>query len=143
MKPNTVQKSNHSLNTFMDNFFNRSISDFVGRDTNASPAVNIVEDEAVFRIDLAAPGLDKADFTLKVEKDHLTIGAQKETTTETENTDYKRREFNYQSFQRSFQLSKNIDKEAITANYEDGILAITLPKKEVVVEDQVKTIEIS
>ena len=79
---------------------------------------------------------------MNIDKNQLTISAKQESDTKEKDAEYKRREFNYQTFQRSFQLSKDIDKTAIKAVYKNGILGITLPKKEVV-ESKVKKIEIS
>jgi len=115
----------------MDEFFNRSISDIVGTDvTFDSPAVNVIETEDAFEIEVAAPGLDKNDFKVTVEKDHLTISAEKETEEKEENTEqtYKRREYNYQKFSRKFRLPNTVDKGSPKAKYLQGILKITLEK---------------
>ena len=88
-----------------------------------------METEKNFRIELAAPGLNKEDFNIKVEKDTLSISAKKETST-VEGEKVKVREFAYTSFQRNFNLPKTVDAEAIEARYENGVLSVTLPKKE-------------
>ncbi len=98
-----------------------------------SPAVNIKETEGNFTIELAAPGYKKEDFEIKVEKDQLIINAKLETTKEdakesTEN--YKRKEFSFRNFTRSFHLTETLDGEKIEANYKAGILNIMIPKKE-------------
>ena len=121
-----------TIDQLFDNFFNRGLNDFFGNDfVKDSPAVNILEKEDHFRIELAAPGLDKGDFDVKVEKDHLVITAKKETSTEEKEAEkFVRREFSYTSFQRSFRLSDQVNPEGIVANYENGVLVINLPKLE-------------
>ena len=81
---------------------------------------------------LAAPGLQKSDFNINIENDYLVISAEKKTEKEETGNEGKftRREFNYSSFKRSFQLDENINREGIAASYENGVLSITLPKKE-------------
>ena len=143
-KYNSQRPFSSELGGFIDNFFNSSIGDLIGRDfANGSPAVNVTESPTAYRIDVAAPGLQKADFKVHIEKDILTISAKKEPITEEKKDDtYKRREFNYGTFQRQFSLSKEIDKDSIQATYKNGILAVTLSKS-AVAEDNNKTIEIN
>lgn len=123
---------------FVDNSFDHLINRFFGPEVSFGPfrdwvdnrpAVNIVETEQNFRIELAAPGLTKEDFNIKVEKDTLSISAKKESTT-VEGEKVKVREFAYTSFQRHFNLPKTVDAAAIEARYENGVLSLTVPKKE-------------
>lgn len=132
-----------TLDQVFDNFFNRDLGTFFGNDLmRESPSVNIVELENAFNIELAAPGLDKGDFKVKVEDNHLLISAQKENKVEetAESGKFVRREFNFSTFKRSFRLPEDVDAEAIKANYENGVLVINLPKAEVV--DNTREIEI-
>lgn len=133
-----------SKRNIFDEVFNRSISDFVGSDFVMNmPSVNIVENEAGFTLDLAAPGLAKDEFKIDIEKDRLFVSAKKENVEEVTEGKFTRKEFNYSSFKRSFFLPKSIDNEAIEANYENGVLSIVLPKRaEVVIEEKGRTIEI-
>ncbi|HQW02030.1 MAG TPA: Hsp20/alpha crystallin family protein [Saprospiraceae bacterium] len=122
-----------SLNKWIDTLFNTTLADAMGTDfTNSSPSVNIVEHDAHFTMQLAAPGLQKSDFNINIENDYLVISAEKKTEKEETGNEGKftRREFNYSSFKRSFQLDENINREGIAASYENGVLNITLPKKE-------------
>ena len=122
-----------SLNKWIDTLFNTTLADAMGTDfTNCSPSVNIVEHDAHFTMQLAAPGLQKSDFNINIENDYLVISAEKQTEKEETGNQGKftRREFNYSSFKRSFQLDENINREGIAASYENGVLNITLPKKE-------------
>lgn len=137
--------SSRSLSNFFDSFFNRDIGDVVGSDFVLShPSVNVVEQENAFLLELAAPGLKKNDFNVNVEKDTLTISAEKEMKTEEkEDGKFTKREFNYSSFRRMFHLPDAIDRDKITANYEDGVLRLSLPKKpEVVKEEKGRVIDI-
>lgn len=144
LKYNPFGSKDHPLHTIADHFFNGSIADFVGSDfVNNQPSVNILESEKAFNIELAAPGLEKKDFHLKVEEDQLKITFEKKTKEESEGKKFTRREFSYNSFERTFNLSDNVDKNKISASYENGILNITITKKEVEEKETKRTIEIS
>ena len=95
-----------------------------------TPAVNIVDNEGDFMIEVAAPGLQKDDFKVEIDHGILSISAEKEEKVEMEEKDFTRREFNYSSFHRSFALPENVDSESIMAKYEDGVLRLTLKKLE-------------
>jgi HSP20 family protein len=102
-------------------------------ETFSKPAVNIRENFSNFALELAVPGMGKEDFSIELEKDVLTINAKKSSTQETEleqGEKYTRVEFNYGEFSRSFRLPESVEQKEIQANYENGILSITLPKKE-------------
>lgn len=121
-----------SLRPFVDDFFNRGLTNFIGRDSDWNlPSVNVIEDKDNYRIEVAAPGLEKGDFEVKVENGLLLISAGREHTDEVkEEGKYLRREFNYVSFSRSFQLPEGLRPDDIKAAYENGVLLVTLPKKE-------------
>ncbi|WP_308199404.1 Hsp20/alpha crystallin family protein [Chitinophaga sedimenti] len=82
-------------------------------------------------LDVVAPGFDKADFKLNLDKQVLTISVDKKTEQKEETEKQIRREFSTRSFKRSFTLDENVDAEKINAKYENGVLKVTLPKKEV------------
>jgi HSP20 family protein len=110
------------------------------------PAVNVSETNDSFNIEVAAPGMKREDFKVELDNHMLTISSQREESREEKSEDdsYTRREFNYQSFQRSFALPENkVDGEKIAARYADGILYITVPKKEDARVKPVKQISIS
>ncbi|MES2140716.1 MAG: Hsp20/alpha crystallin family protein [Bacteroidota bacterium] len=107
------------------------------------PSVNITETEKEYKIELAAPGLEKKDFKIEVENKVLIISSEKEEEKKEEDKNYKRREFSYSSFSRSFQLPEDILSDKIDAKYENGILKLSVPKKEVSVSKQKKEIKIS
>jgi HSP20 family protein len=97
------------------------------------PAVNVGETNDAFNIEVAAPGLKRGDFHVELDNNLLTISAHREEKNSEQNAEsgFSRREFSYQSFQRSFALPENkIEGEKISAKYTDGILYITVPKKE-------------
>lgn len=130
------------FNGFLDEFFNRSLSDFVGNDaTLTQPAVNVVETDDTIKLELAAPGFEKQDFSVNVENELLTITAKHEAKKEETNERFTRREFAVTSFKRSFKLPKTVNQENISAVYEKGILNVTLGKREEA-KPVVKTIEI-
>jgi HSP20 family protein len=119
------------IKPFGDEIMDRSISDFIGRDfTLNQPAVNIVEKEDMFELTLAAPGLEKENFSIKVEKDHLIVASEVKSSEEISEGKFTRKEFNYESFKRSFLLPKTVNKDEISAEYINGILRVSLNKKE-------------
>lgn len=127
----------------MDDFFNRNLADFFGNEfTNSNPSVNVIEKDDHFRIEVAAPGLEKQDFEINVEKGYLNISAKRENQSETKDENYTRREFNYTSFQRSFRLPENVNAEKVSAVYEKGVLSIEVPKLEAAQAKLGRTIEI-
>ena len=129
---------------FFDDFFGKSLSDVLGTEfTSSTPSVNIIEKDASFEIEVAAPGLSKDDFSVELENDRLVISATKESSTEENKDKFSRREFNYSSFKRSFHVSKDIDKDSIQAKYVDGVLRIDLKKTVEAQNSGLKTIEIS
>ena len=133
-----------SVGNFFDDFFNRGITDFVGSDFSVStPSVNVVETENSYRVEVAAPGLEKQDFEVSIDNGSLNISARKEHQEEVKDGDkYMRREFNFTSFTRSFQLPDTVQADDIAANYENGVLKITLPKKEEAKIEAAKVIDI-
>jgi len=94
------------------------------------PAVNITEQKDQYLVSLAAPGLKKEDFKIDVEGNMLTISSEKEVNKEEKDKKFTRREYSYSSFSRTFTLPEQIVKEKIEAKYEDGLLKISLPRKE-------------
>lgn len=122
----------NSLPSFVEEFFNREMPYSYNRNwaTISTPAVNIVEGKDEFRIEVAAPGLNKEDFKINLENDQLTISANKEVKKEENEETYTRREFSYSSFSRSFTLPDTVDGDKIKASHQDGVLTIHVPKKE-------------
>jgi HSP20 family protein len=100
-----------------------------GRTMNV-PAVNITEQKDDYLVSLAAPGLKKEDFKIDVDGNMLTISSEKEDSREEKDKKFTRKEYSYSSFSRSFTLPEEINKEKIEARYEDGVLKISLPRRE-------------
>ena len=107
------------------------------------PNANIVENEKDFKIELAAPGLEKKDFKVEVDNGVLTISSEKEEETKEDGKNYRRREFSYNSFSRSFTLPDNSSPDKIDAKYDNGVLHVTLPKKEVTISKPAKQIKVA
>ncbi len=113
-----------------DTFFNLDFPRIGNGWVNKVPAANVKENENEFVIDLAAPGMKKSDFHIDIENGALCISSEKEEESEEKSGDYTRREFSYSSFSRSFRLPDSVNEEKIKAKYENGVLIVSLPKKE-------------
>ncbi|RZL05538.1 MAG: Hsp20/alpha crystallin family protein, partial [Pedobacter sp.] len=108
---------------------------------NKVPGVNILETEDSYKIELAAPGLTKEDFQINLKKDTLSVWAERKALEGADQKDYTRKEFDYNSFARSFVLPESVDAEKISAEYVNGILNITIGKD--VAKLQEKEIKVS
>tara|TARA_R100001369_G_scaffold81213_1_gene112133 strand:+ start:7863 stop:8297 length:435 start_codon:yes stop_codon:yes gene_type:complete len=131
---NLVRRNNNWFPSLLDELFTENRLDTPNYENFSIPAVNIQEKNTNFVVQLAVPGLSKENFNIEVEDDILKISAEvtsenEENTTEDE-TKFTRKEFNFKSFKRSFTLPENINVENVNASYENGVLEITLPKKE-------------
>ena len=138
-----------SMPSLFERFFEGDMMDwntnnFAGKNSTL-PAVNVKETDNDFNIEVAAPGMQKDDFKISYENGRLSISAEtKSASTEGEGEKLTRHEFNYSSFQRSFAVSETaVETDKIAANYKDGILAITLPKREEVKPKPAKQIAIN
>lgn len=133
---NSLMRSNSNLPSLIENFFGRDMNDLFDTGTPAFhnvPAVNVIEHQDGFRIEVAAPGLKKDDFKLNLNHNNLTISGSQETQKEESDKSgekYTRREFSYSSFQRTFTLPTSVDADNIQATYTDGVLKIDVPKRE-------------
>ena len=128
MLPMLTRKSDKPFlwsDLFDDDFF----APFFTPRYHTMPAVNIKEDDKKFTLDLAVPGIDKKDLKIELNEDVLTISSERKEEKEENREDYKRREFSYSSFCRSFALPENVNRDKIEANYKDGILTVVLPKQ--------------
>lgn len=107
------------------------------------PAVNIKENENGFELQMAIPGLHKDDVNIEIDENVLTISSEVKTETESKEESYTRKEFTYGSFKRSFTLPETIDEDKINAIQENGVLKLTLPKKEEALPKPKRLIEIA
>ena len=132
---NAVVKSNRAVAPWrdfvnIDNFFDGG---WLNQWEKDYPAVNILEQEKNYMVEVVAPGFNKEDFKLKVDDDLLTISAENKSEKQENGNgkDYTRREYSYNSFTRTFRLPDNVKDDGISANYKDGILKLELPKSKV------------
>ncbi|HRO70959.1 MAG TPA: Hsp20/alpha crystallin family protein [Chitinophagaceae bacterium] len=132
-----VKRNGKFLGNFPDlfnEFFNREFlnwgeSNFSNTGTTL-PAVNIKERAEDFEVEMAAPGMKKEDFKVELNGNLVTISSESQQEDEKVDEKFTRREFSYQSFQRSFALPKDVvDAENINARYENGVLRLLIPKK--------------
>jgi len=107
------------------------------------PAVNIKENDNDFTIDIAAPGFEKKDFKIDLNNNLLEISSEKEIKSEANNDNLIRREFSYNSFKRYFTLPDMVESDKIKATYKDGILSVSIPKKEEAKVKPVRQISVS
>ena len=94
------------------------------------PAANIIEADDHFNIELAAPGKKKSDFKIELDERVLTISSETETKSTEKEGSFTRKEFGYRAFKRSFNIPDTLVTDKISANYKEGILTVSLPKKE-------------
>jgi len=130
MKWNRPIESMPVFSDMFNSLFGRDISDFIGESKGTVPTVNIAESENDYKVEVAAPGMTKEDFDINLDNGVLTISGKKEDSKEQKEENYLRKEHSYTSFQRSFHVADLVETEKIEANYKDGILLVTLPKKE-------------
>ena len=136
-----------SLPSLLEDFFSRDWADSTlanGTNGFSLPAVNVRETNDDFILEVAAPGMKREDFKVELDNNVLTISSNREEKQEDQNNDgFTRREFSYQYFQRSFSLPENkVEGDKISARYVDGILHITVPKKEAAKVKPIKQISI-
>ena len=127
-----------SLDEFFRNDWTASVPSF----NTTVPAVNVKDMEKSFQLEIAAPGLKKDNFSIEVEDDILSIQSSFDQAAEKKEDRFTRREFNYHSFRRSFSLPDSVDAQKIKAQYKDGILILTLPKRKEALPQPVKQIAI-
>jgi HSP20 family protein len=139
-----VRRTQHWLPGAFNDFFNDDFyGSVLGRRQAASPAVNIVDTGNGFRIEVGAPGIAKEDFKVDINKDNvLTISAERKTENDSKNERYLRREFGYSQFKQTLLLPDEVDKDATAASYENGVLSVSIPKKEKPDEEISKVIDV-
>lgn len=145
----SIIRRNEIFPSLFDDFFSRDLWN-LSMDNHSStnttiPAVNIRETSENFEVEMAAPGMTKNDFKVELDGNVLTITSERNNERELkEGERFTRKEFSYQSFQRTFQLAKNVvDADKIEAKYENGVLRLMIPKKEEAKPKPPKMIQIS
>jgi HSP20 family protein len=137
-----------AFSNMLENFFGRDMDDLFNRSWSnvglSVPAVNIKETNDAYYLEVAAPGMKKEDFKVTLDNGLITISTEKQDHTEqnTKEGRYTKREFSYHSFRRSFSLPQTADHEHIEARYIDGMLLLTVPKKEEARRKEPRMIEI-
>lgn len=144
----TKWNNGNTMTSLFDDVFTRDLLNW-GLANNSTtnttiPAVNIKETGDGFEVEMAAPGMQKEDFRVELDGNQLTISSEFESKNEMkEGERFTRREFSYQSFQRSFTLPKNVvDIDQIEARYENGVLRLLIPKREEARQKPPRMIEI-
>jgi len=146
-----VRRRNHGFPTFakvVNDIFNedfvKNLDDSLSVWNGSQPAVNVKEDADGFALALAAPGYGKEDIEIKIDDNVLTISSEKKDKgTAKEGEKFTRKEFKYAAFKRTFTLPDTVDSTKIEANYENGILNISIPKKEEAKPVPARTVAIS
>lgn len=126
---------NSWLPEVFNDFFN---TDYMPRTNATAPAINVIENEKEYRVELAAPGMKKEDFDININQDgNLTIKMEckREMKEEDRKARYLRREFAYSKYSQTLILPDDVDKEKISAKMEDGVLTINLPK---IIKEEIK-----
>ena len=124
-----AKRSQNWLPSIFNDFFG---NEWLAKANSNSPAINIRETEDRYEVEVAAPGLTKDDFKIRIEDDNqliVTMDKSSENKEEKEEGRYLRREFYYSHFQQSMILPENIDKERIGAKVENGVLTIDIPER--------------
>ena len=146
METRALTKLSGNMPTFFDDFFKPWTDLFDNGDWKLRPlnlpAVNITEEPNSYQLSLAAPGMKKEDFKIDVDGKMLTISSEKEEKKEDKNKKFTRKEYSYCSFCRSFSLPEEIKQDKIEAKYEDGVLKISLPRKEEAKKAEAKKIAV-
>ncbi|MDB5114791.1 MAG: hspA [Mucilaginibacter sp.] len=125
------EQKNSLVNPFFNDVYSLLNDSFLNEKlATRTPAVNIAENDNQFEIELAVPGLSKEDFKINLEKNVLSVSADKKTETVDENKKFTKREYSFNSFSRSFTLPESADQSKIEADYSAGILKLTIAKKE-------------
>ncbi len=130
-----------SLENLLSDFFNDDL--MTGNYAGYVPSVNIMENERSYSIEVSAPGFEKKDFNVRIEDGVLTVSGEHKMEKNEAKKNIVRKEFNYGSFSRSFNLIDLVDEEKIDAKYENGILKLELPKNEKAKAQNVREIKIS
>jgi len=134
--------------SMLDDFFNNDLmsrwSRFPELQSEVTmPAVNVVENDEEFTLEMAAPGKEKSDFNIEVNDGVLTISSETSNEDEEVTDNYTRKEYSFNSFSRSFQMPEGTKEDDIKASYNNGVLKVSVPKDEVVIKEKAKTIVVA
>ena len=124
-----VRRTQNWLPSIFNDFFD---NDWMVKANATAPAINVLETEKEYKVELAAPGMTKDDFNVRIDEDNnLVISMEKKTENKEEKKDgrYLRREFSYSKFEQALVLPDDVEKDKISANVTDGVLTVDLPKR--------------
>ncbi|MCC8426134.1 Hsp20/alpha crystallin family protein [Mucilaginibacter sp. UR6-11] len=125
------EQKNNIVNPFFNDVYSLLNDSFLNEKlATRIPAVNISENDNQFEIEVAVPGLSKEDIKINLDKNVLSVSADKKTETTDDNKKFTKREYSFNSFSRSFTLPESADHSKIEADYTAGILKLTIAKKE-------------
>lgn len=124
-----VRRTQNWLPSIFSDFFD---NDWMVRANATAPSINVIETEKEYKVEVAAPGMTKEDFNIRLDEDaNLIISMEKKSeSNDKKEGRYLRREFSYSKFQQAMILPENVEKEKITAKVDNGVLTISIPKKE-------------
>ncbi|MBK9734822.1 MAG: Hsp20/alpha crystallin family protein [Saprospiraceae bacterium] len=132
-----------SFGNIVEEVLGSSISGLTGENFEVtSPAVNISESDEAYRLEVAAPGLVKTDFSISIENDQLIIATTDKSASDTKENKWAKKEFDFSHFRRVFHLSETVDKDTISASYENGALNIFILKRQEIRGKEVQEIKI-
>ncbi|MCF6133106.1 Hsp20/alpha crystallin family protein [Flavobacterium wongokense] len=138
-----VKRSNNSaFPSLLDEIFKTDWNGGSQNYYNTLPAVNIKENDTTFKLEVYAPGLAKEDFKVEISQKTLTVSSEKQFENEVNEEQYSRKEFASTSFKRTFNLPETVNYDAIEASYDNGVLNISLPKREEALPKPKRLIEI-
>ncbi len=149
---NRLKQNRNNLENFggwgslMDELFSDDLQMLKNKDFSNNvynPKVNIKESDEAYVLDMAVPGFKKSDFKIDIENEELTIAAEIKVNDDNKEDNFTRREFSFASFKRTFSLPETVEEGAVKANYENGILTLSIPKKEEAKPKPARNIEIS
>lgn len=124
----SVRKSLFQNRLMVPSFFDFDMDLF--NEGSQMPLANLRETNKEYKVEMSVPGCKKDDFDISIDNGMLTISSEKQDETKDEDNDYVSREFSYSSFSRSFDLPENVEESKISAHYDNGMLEVTIPKKE-------------
>lgn len=133
----TTRRNNNWLPDIFDDFFGNDWN-WLTTSSKSTPAYNVTESDAAFNVEVAVPGIRKEDCKIRLNDDVMTIAVEKKQQLEEDGKKrrYLRKEFSYSKFEQSFSLPEEVDPKAVHAEVKDGVLSITLPKREVKKEEE-------
>ena len=140
---NLIRKQNPFFPSLVDELFNQDRRVRTSSISSTTPAVNLIEQDTQFLIELAAPGNKKEDFEIEIEDGILSISSSNKEDNTSEKETFTRQEFSYNSFRRSFTIPESVNVSSIEATYNEGVLLIKLLKLEEALPQPKKLITIS